>query len=83
MKIINAVLKDNNLTITLDANANVSKVYLDSVLNQNSMYSDEDTKHTHTITDKSIREVCFNFIILSCSIISIKIRRCSNHSQYI
>lgn len=64
MKIINSVLKDNTLTITLDANTSIGKVYLDSILNQNNMYSDEDTKHTHTITDIAIED---NEIIVDVS----------------
>ena len=64
MKIIYSVLKDNTLTITIDANTSISKVYLDSILNQSNMYSDEDTKHTHTITDIAIED---NEIIVDVS----------------
>nr|DAM00275.1 MAG TPA: hypothetical protein [Caudoviricetes sp.] len=51
MKIINATLKNDTITITLDAKANVHKIYLDSIINQKNMYSDEDDKHTHVISD--------------------------------
>lgn len=51
MKIINAILKNDTITITLDAKANVHKVYLDSIVNQKNMYSDEDEKHTYVISD--------------------------------
>lgn len=64
MKIINSVLKDDTLTITLDANTNISKVYLDSILNQSNMYSNEDDKHTHTISNIAIED---NEIIVDVS----------------
>lgn len=51
MKIINATLNNDTITITLDAKANVHKIYLDSIINQKNMYSDEDDKHTHVISD--------------------------------
>ena len=51
MKIINATLNNDTITITLDAKANVHKVYLDSIVNQKNMYSDEDEKHTYVISD--------------------------------
>jgi hypothetical protein len=51
MKIINAILKNDTITITLDTKTNVHKVYLDSIVNQKNMYSDEDDKHTHVISD--------------------------------
>jgi len=51
MKIINTILKNDTITITLDAKVNVHKVYLDSIVNQKNMYSDEDDKHTHVISD--------------------------------
>lgn len=64
MKIINSVLKDNTLTIILDANTSISKVYLDSILNQSNMYSNEDDKHTHTISNIAIED---NEIIVDVS----------------
>ena len=51
MKIINATLNNDTITITLDAKANVHKIYLDSIVNQKNMYSDEDEKHTYVISD--------------------------------
>lgn len=51
MKIINTKIENNILTITLDAKANVHKIYLDSIINQKNMYSDEDDKHTHVISN--------------------------------
>jgi hypothetical protein len=51
MKIINATLNNDTITITLDAKANVHKIYLDSIINQKNMYSDEDEKHTYVISN--------------------------------
>mgnify|MGYP000050383643 FL=1 len=51
MKIINTTLNNDTITITLDAKANVHKIYLDSIINQKNMYSDEDDKHTHVISN--------------------------------
>ena len=51
MKITKATIENNNLIITLDNSNNVTKVYLDSVTNAQNIYSEDDSEHTHVITD--------------------------------
>lgn len=51
MKITKATIENNNLIITLDSSNNVTKMYLDSVTNSQNIYSEDDSEHTHTITD--------------------------------
>lgn len=50
MEIMNTILKNDTITITLDTKVNIHKIYLDSIMNQKNVYSDEDDKHTHVIS---------------------------------
>lgn len=54
MKIINTKLEGNTLTINLDSASSINKVYLDSVLNKNNMYSTVDEDHDIVIYDFTI-----------------------------
>ena len=56
MKIINTKIENNILTITLDSASSVTKVYLDSVLNKNNMYSSNDDDHNYVIDSPNISD---------------------------
>ena len=49
MKIERTYIKDNELFITLDKTAQITKIYLDVVSNKANMYSEEDSDHTYVI----------------------------------
>lgn len=51
MKIIEAIIKNDSLIITLDNSANITKLYLDNIYNEKNIYSDDDSNHTYVITE--------------------------------
>lgn len=51
MKITEAIIKNDNLVITLDNSANVTKLYLDDIYNEKNIYSENDSDHTYVITE--------------------------------
>lgn len=51
MKITKATIENNNLTIILDSANDVQKVYLDDITNFSNIHSDDDSEHTHVITE--------------------------------
>jgi hypothetical protein len=56
MKIINATLNNDTITITLDSASSVTKVYLDSVLNKKNMYSENDDDHNYVIVSPNVSD---------------------------
>lgn len=54
MEIINIKIEDNLLTIELDTAAEVTKVYLDSVISNKDYHSDKDEDHEIVINDPEI-----------------------------
>lgn len=44
-------MKVTKATINENRTSNVTKIYLDSILNYPNVYSEEDNEHTHVITD--------------------------------
>lgn len=51
MKVTEAIIKNDNLVITLDSSANVTKLYLDDIYNEKNIYSENDSDHTYVITE--------------------------------
>lgn len=49
MKITNIEFQENNLIITLDSSTEVTKVYIDTLLNSKNKYSDKDEEHSYTV----------------------------------
>lgn len=54
MNIQNINLTDGIITITLDANATVNKVYIDTLYNSKNKYSNVDNDHTYVVVDPSV-----------------------------
>lgn len=51
MKITEAIIENDDLIITLDSSANVTKLYLDTIYNEKNIYSEDDLDHTYIITE--------------------------------
>ena len=49
MKITNIEFQENNLVITLDSSTEVTKVYIDTLLNGKNKYSEKDEDHSYAI----------------------------------
>lgn len=52
MKILSATLENNTLNIVLDQETNINKIYLDSILNEQNMYSDKDEDHEKVLNEE-------------------------------
>lgn len=56
MKIANITIEENNVVITLDAAAEVTKVYIDTLDNDANKYSATDSEHIWVITDFTMED---------------------------
>lgn len=67
MKIIDINVIGDNIVISLDQDASVSKLYIDTLNNDKNKYSVEDDQHTHIIENVSVsnKTITINYKTLS------------------